>query len=44
MAARLRVTFCGLRGHDTLLHFERGRICLRCSNCGYESAGWRIAK
>jgi hypothetical protein len=38
----LRETLCALRGHDLLLHFERGRrVCLRCAKCGHETFGWR---
>jgi hypothetical protein len=33
-------TVCGIRGHDELLHFERGRVCLQCATCGHESPGW----
>jgi hypothetical protein len=33
---------CGLHGHDALLHFERGRMSLLCSSCGYESPGWEV--
>jgi hypothetical protein len=36
----LQTTMCGLHGHDPLLQFERGRIFLRCSSCGYQSPGW----
>ena len=33
--------FCGLRGHDLMLHFEHGRrVCLRCATCGHETPGW----
>jgi len=38
----LRQVFCGLHGHDTLLHFERQRISLRCASCGHESPGWQL--
>ncbi len=33
---------CGLHGHDSLLHFERGRLSLKCLSCGHESPGWDI--
>ena len=37
----VRETLCALRGHDLMLHFERGRrICLRCVTCGHETPGW----
>ncbi|HWQ00052.1 MAG TPA: hypothetical protein VNK92_06240 [Vicinamibacterales bacterium] len=38
----LRQAYCGLRGHDSLLHFEANRVLLRCTSCGYESPGWEI--
>lgn len=39
---QLRQTFCGLRGHDTLLHFEDERMSLRCVSCGHETPGWEL--
>ena len=39
---RLRQVFCGLHGHDTLLHFEHERISLRCVSCGHETPGWEL--
>jgi hypothetical protein len=38
----LRQTSCGLRGHDTLLHFEDERMSLRCVSCGHETPGWEL--
>ena len=38
----LRQLFCGLRGHDTLLHFEDERMSLRCVSCGHETPGWEL--
>jgi len=38
----LRQTFCGLRGHDTLLHFEDDRMSLQCVSCGHETPGWEL--
>lgn len=38
----LRQAFCGLRGHDTLLHFEDERMALRCVSCGHETPGWEL--
>lgn len=35
---------CGLKGHDDLMHFEQGRMCLQCVSCGYESPGWEVGK
>lgn len=37
-----RQLFCGLHGHDALLHFEQGRMSLRCASCGYETPGWDL--
>jgi len=37
---RLRHVVCGLHGHDTLLHFDHGRMYLRCASCGHETPGW----
>ena len=36
----LQTAVCGLHGHDPLLHFEQGRMFLRCSSCAYQSPGW----
>jgi hypothetical protein len=41
-AVGLRQFMCGLHGHDTLKHFERGRISLLCASCGYETPGWEV--
>ena len=38
----LRQMFCGLRGHDSLLHFEDERLSLRCVSCGHETPGWEL--
>lgn len=34
--------WCGLRGHDAMLAFERGRMFLRCASCGHEGAGLQV--
>ncbi len=39
---RVRQMFCGLHGHDTLLHFEQDRMSLRCLSCGHETPGWKL--
>ena len=39
---QLRQFMCGLHGHDTLKHFERGRMSLLCASCGYETPGWDV--
>ena len=39
----LRSVVCGLvNGHDLLVRFEPGRICLRCVSCPYETQGWQL--
>jgi hypothetical protein len=40
-AAEMR---CGITGHNVLLRYERTRLSLQCSSCGYESPGWDLAK
>jgi hypothetical protein len=39
---QVRQFMCGLHGHDSLLHFESGRISLQCTSCGHETPGWDI--
>ena len=41
---RVRQMFCGLHGHDTLLHFEQDRMSLRCVSCGHETPGWELTE
>ena len=41
-AGQVRQFFCGLHGHDALLHFDHGRISLLCTSCGYQSPGWDV--
>lgn len=38
----VRQAFCGMRGHDSVLHFQEKRVMLRCTSCGYDSPGWEI--
>jgi hypothetical protein len=38
----LRQTVCALRGHDTMLHFDKDRMSLRCVSCGHETPGWEL--
>ncbi len=38
----VRQLFCGLRGHDAMLHFEEERMSLRCVSCGHETTGWEL--
>jgi hypothetical protein len=39
---RVRQFLCGLHGHDALLHFETGRLSMRCTSCGYQTPGWDL--
>jgi hypothetical protein len=41
--ARLGQLFCGLRGHDAVLHFEGKRVMMRCTSCGHDTPGWEIS-
>jgi hypothetical protein len=40
--SRLGQLFCGLRGHDSVLHFEGARVNMRCTSCGHDTPGWEI--
>jgi hypothetical protein len=40
---RFGQVFCGLRGHDSMLHFAGNRVNMRCTSCGYETPGWEIS-
>jgi hypothetical protein len=42
LSQAVRQWLCGLRGHDTVLHFEDKRVMLRCTSCGHDSPGWHI--
>jgi hypothetical protein len=44
MLDRVREAFCGLRGHDSLLKFQRDRMFLKCVSCGHESTGWDVKR
>jgi hypothetical protein len=39
---RLRHVMCGLRGHESVMHFEPHRLSLRCLRCGHETPGWML--
>jgi hypothetical protein len=41
--SRLGQLFCGLRGHDSVLHFEGKRVMMRCTSCGHDTPGWEIS-
>ena len=43
-SVQVRQFFCGLHGHDSLLHFEEGRISLLCASCGHETPGWETGR
>ena len=36
--------WCGVHGHNVMLHFEPDRLSLQCSMCGYESEGWEVGR
>jgi hypothetical protein len=42
--ARSREFWCGLSGHDNLMHFEKERLYLQCASCGHESPGWALTE
>jgi hypothetical protein len=44
ICARIHEAFCALHGHDLMLNFEYGRICLRCVTCGHETPGWSTGR
>jgi hypothetical protein len=41
--SRLGQLFCGLRGHDSVLHFEGNRVNMRCTSCGHDTPGREIS-
>ena len=41
--SRVGQFFCGLRGHDSVLHFEGKRVNMRCTSCGHDSPGWEVS-
>jgi hypothetical protein len=40
---RLSQVLCGVSGHDSVLHFERNRVMMRCTSCGFDTPGWEIS-
>jgi hypothetical protein len=42
--ARSREFWCGMRGHDNLMQFEKERLYLECASCGHESPGWALTE
>ena len=41
--SRIGQMVCGLRGHDSVLHFEGKRVMMRCTSCGHDSPGWEVS-
>ena len=41
--ARFGQMLCGMRGHDSVLHFEGKRVMMRCTSCGHDSPGWEVS-
>jgi hypothetical protein len=41
--SRVSQFLCGLRGHDSVLHFEGKRVNMRCTSCGHDSPGWDVS-
>ena len=41
---RLGQLFCGMRGHESVLHFEGKRVMMRCTSCGHDTPGWDTAE
>jgi hypothetical protein len=40
----VRQAYCGLHGHDRLMHFEKDRMSLECASCGHETEGWALTE
>jgi len=40
----IRQTYCGLHGHDAMLHFEKDRMSLQCASCGHQTPGWELSE
>ena len=40
---RLGQLFCGMRGHESMVHFEGKRVMMRCTSCGHDTPGWEIS-
>jgi len=36
--------WCGLHGHQIMLHFEPNKLSLECSLCGYATEGWEVGR
>ena len=44
VATRFGQVLCGIRGHDTIRHFEGKRVMMRCTSCGFDTPGWDIGE
>jgi hypothetical protein len=44
MLGWLQQAYCGLHGHDSLMHFEEDRMFLLCASCGHETPGWELTE
>ena len=44
MLGWFRQAYCGLHGHDNLMHFEKERMYLECVSCGHETPGWELTE
>ena len=42
--SRVGQLLCGLRGHDSVLHFEGKRVNMRCTSCGHDTPGWEVSE
>jgi hypothetical protein len=42
--AWLKQMYCGLHGHDNLMHFEKDRVFLQCASCGHQTPGWTLTE
>jgi hypothetical protein len=40
----IRRLYCGLHGHDNLMHFEKHRMYLQCVSCGHTTPGWSLTE
>jgi hypothetical protein len=43
LMGRLGQFMCGMKGHDSVLHFEGKRVMMRCTSCGHDTPGWEIS-
>ena len=41
---RLGQLLCGMRGHESMVHFEGKRVMMRCTSCGHDTPGWETAE